>query len=147
MGRDFTAALLFAVILPGCVQDQTPASAVQPPDSRTAQQAQPAGCNDLAPLPGQGKEYNLFRNMTGARSGCAEAAPAAYQKSDGQPAPSQQEALDRAACKSEGARAASVARGLQPGEYDIFKNAASAPDAGKAEQDCMAQRGYRSVAN
>ncbi len=153
MRRDFIRALLFAFLLPGCMQDQPSPSAVQSPDSRAAgapQQAQavPAGC-DLAALPGQGKEYNLFANMAGAQRGCAEPSPVTYQKSDGHPAPSQQEELDRAACRSEGKRAATAARGLQPGEYDIVKNmmAAQSGDAEKIEQSCMAQRGYKSVVN
>ena len=50
---------------------------------------------------------------------------------------------------AEGERAARAARGLQPGEYDIVKNmmAAQSGDAGKIEQSCMTQRGYKSVVN
>ncbi len=145
MRRDVLGALLFAFFLP-------PLSA-QALDSRAAtpQQAQPvpADCEDLAPLPGQGREYNLFKNMAGAMHGCGTSSPVTYQKSDGQPAPSQQEALDRAACKSEAERAAKAAGGLQPGEYDIFKSNMPAPsaDVEKIEQSCMTQRGYKSVAN
>ena len=175
MRRDFIGALLFAFLLPGCMPDQPSPSAFQGLDSRAeavvAQQAQPAptNCEKFAALPGQGGEYNLFANMTGARRGCAEPSPVTYQKIDAPPAPSQQkdaapapsqqrdsrlapsqqEELDRAACKSEGERAAKAASGLQPGEYDIVKNmmAAQSGAAEKTEQSCMAQRGYKSVAN
>jgi hypothetical protein len=181
MRRDFIGALLFAFMLPGCAPDQPSPSAFQGLDSRAAtpEQAQPTptNCEKFAALPGQGREYNLFANLTGARRGCAEPSPVTYQKidaspapsdghpvpsdghagpsdghaapSDGHPTPSPQEELDRAACKSEGERAAKAASGLQPGEYDIVKNiiAAQSRDAEKIEQSCMSQRGYKSVAN
>jgi hypothetical protein len=168
MRRDFSGALLFAFMLPGCMPDQPSPSAFQGLDSRAgavAQQAQPAptNCEKFAALPGQGGEYNLFANVTGARRGCAEPSPVTYQKidghsapsdghlvpSDGHPVPSPQEELDRAACKNESERAANAAHGLQPGEYDIVKNmiAAQSGDAEKIEQSCMTQRGYKTVVN
>jgi hypothetical protein len=153
MRRDVIGAFLFAFMLPGCVQDQPPPSA-QAPDSHAAatpQQAEPvrADCGNFAPLPGQGREYNLFANMTSGLRGCAAPSAVTYQKGDGQAAPSQQEALDRAACRSEAERAANGNHGLQAGEYDIFKSnmAAQSADVDRFEQSCMTQRGYKSVAN
>ncbi len=140
-----------------------------------AQQAAPqqqldqvqVGCDsNLASVPGQGgKEYDLFKNLMAKSRGCTPAETVTYEKVDEHPAPlsgkgravppqqaapsRQQEEADRAACKSEGEQAAAAARGLRPGEYDLFKNIAAAQsgDAERVERSCMAERGYRSVAN
>ena len=154
MRREIIGALLFAFMLSGGMRDQPSPSASQALDRRAAatpQQVQPVqvGCENLAALPGQGQEYDLFKNMTAGLRGCAEPSPVTYQKNDGHPVPSQQEDLDRAACRSEAQRAANAARGLQPGEYDIFRSnmPAQSGDVEKIEQSCMTQRGYKSVVN
>jgi hypothetical protein len=125
-----------------------------------AQQGEiPADCDsNLASAPGQTKEYDLFKHVGAAVRGCATS-PVTYQKIDApqsngrgraspQSASPQQEELDRAACRSEAETNAKTARGLAPGEYDIFKStiATQSGDIEKAEQSCMAQRGYKSVA-
>jgi len=147
MRRYFAGILCFAIMLPTCVQAQQP-----PGDS-------PAGCdNNLASAPGQGKEYNLFKNLAASMRGCTSPSPVTYEKTGGQtdyrsapsrPATPQQEEIDRAACRAEGENAARAAHGLQPGEYDLFKSIASArsADEDSAEQSCMAQRGYKKVLN
>jgi hypothetical protein len=152
MRRGFAGILLFAFVLPTCVQ---------------AQQGElPAGCDDsLGSVPGGPKGYNLFANLAASAKGCTSPSPVTYEKIDGQKAdarsapsgrlaPSrsvtpQQEEIDRAACRNEGENAAKAARGLQPGEYDLFKNIAAtrSGDVEQVEQSCMAQRGYNKVAN
>ena len=160
MRRDVIGALLFAFMLSGFMPSPSASQALDNRAAAAPQQAQhvQADCEDLAALPGQGREYNLFKNIAAAMRGCAGPPPVTYQKSDGHPppaqqdghpAPSQQEDLDRAACRSEAERAADAAHGLRPGEYDIFKSTMSARsgDVEKIEQSCMTQRGYKSVVN
>jgi hypothetical protein len=149
----FVGASLFAFVFLGCMQDRLP-SAFQGLGNRAAaaeQQTAPASpdCQNYAPLPGQGREYDVFKNLAAATRGCATPSPVVYEKNDGggRPVPSQQEELDRAACRSEGERAATATNGLQPGEYDIFKSngALHGGDVEKIEQSCMMQKGYKSV--
>jgi hypothetical protein len=163
MRKGFVGALLFASILPGCVQDQPSPTAFQALRSSAATPQQvtppPADCENLASAPGQGKEYDLFKNLAASSRGCVAPSPLTYQKidqkSDGhsvasqQSMPSQQEEIDRAACRSEGEAAAKAAHGLRPGEYDIFKNTAAVQsgDVERVEQSCMTQRGYTSGAS
>ncbi len=125
MPSGFARILLLAFMLPTGVQAQSS-----------------AGCdNNLASGPGQAKEYDLFKNMAATARGCTSPSPVTYEKTDGQktdarsgPAPSpQQEELDRTACRSEGESAAKASRGLQPGEYDIFKSFGAA-QSGEAEK-------------
>jgi hypothetical protein len=143
MWRGFAGVLLFAFMMPACVQAQ-----------------ESAGCdNNLASAPGQGKEYDLFKNLAASARGCTSPSPVSYEKIDGpkplarsapsRPVTPQQEELDRTACRTEGENAARAARGLQPGEYDLFKNIAAARsgDEETVEQNCMAQRGYKKVLN
>lgn len=172
MRKSMVGASLFALLLPSAFQalDMRAASAQQAAQQQLEQvqvegQVQ-AGCdNNLASAPGEGgKEYDLFKNLMNRSRGCTPPSPVTYQKVDEHPASSsakgrsvpsqqavspQQEEIDRAACRSEGERAAQAARGLRPGEYDLFKNIAASHsgDAEKVEQSCMAERGYRSVAN
>lgn len=149
----FIGALAFAFIFLGCMQDRLP-SAFQVLGSRAAaaeQQMAPASpdCQNSAPLPGQGREYDVFKNMAAATRGCATPSPVVYEKNDGSghAVPSQQEELDRAACRSEAERTATASNGLQPGEYDIFKSngALHGGDVEKIEQSCMTQKGYKSA--
>jgi hypothetical protein len=126
-------------------------------DSRAAppQQAEPeparAGCEDLGANPGQGKEYDLVKNLFASQRGCAPPPAVIYQKTDAHAATapdgrsaSQQEELDRAACRSEGEAAANANLALRPGEYDLVKNIIGAQrgTAEQAEKSCMNQRGY-----
>jgi hypothetical protein len=146
MRSGFAGVLLFAFMLPCYAQAQSA----------------PADCdNSLASSPndGSGKEYNLFKNMTNSARGCAKPSAVTYEKVEPAPtkayarsAPAQavspkQEELDRSACRTEGENAAKAAHGLRPGEYDIFKNigAVQSGEVEKFEQECMTQRGYRSV--
>ncbi len=142
MRKAFATIVLFAFMLP---------------IGNGAATAQQDCDNNLASAPGQGKEYNLFKNLAAAARGCTSPSAVTYEKSDYKKtdprstppgsAPSQQEELDRAACRSEGENAARAARGLQPGEYDLFKNIAAveSDEAEKIEQNCMIQRGYTKV--
>jgi hypothetical protein len=146
MLKSFAGILLFAFMLPTCVEGQQSSGEL------------PATCdNNLASAPGLGKEYDLFKNLSSAARGCTSPSTVNYEKIDGQkadarsgpsrPVSSQQEELDRAACRTEGENAARAARGLQPGEYDLFKNIASvqSDEAERAEQSCMVQHGYKKV--
>jgi len=144
MRRGFAGIVLFAFMLP---------------IGNNAAMSQQSCDNTLASAPGQGKEYDFFKNLSASMRGCTSPSPVTYEKSDGKkadarsassgPVSSQQEELDRAACRSEGESAARAARGLQPGEYDLFKNIAAvqSDEAEKAEQGCMIQRGYSKVRN
>ncbi len=158
MRGGFTGAFLCALMASGCMAFQALAldnRAAPPQQLETVPVA--GGCdNNLAALPGQGKEYDLFKNLAGAQRGCTPPSQVTYQKIDsppsqagGRPVSPQQEEIDRAACRSEGEQAAHAATGLRPGEYDIFKSnfASRSGDVQKVEQSCMAQRGYRSMAN
>lgn len=160
MRKGFAGFLLFAFMLPGYGQAQQQSSAALPSIDVRQQGELPAGCdNNLGSVPGGAKEYNLFKNMTASSRGCTAPSPVTYEKMDGQkadgrsaPARSvapQQEEADRGACHSEGENAAKAARGLQPGEYDIFKNIAAAQsgEADRVEQSCMAERGYKKLLN
>jgi hypothetical protein len=161
MRRGMVGALLFASMLPGCVQDQPSPGAFQALDTRSAAAPPPQGepvkpgCENVALNPSQGGEYDLVKNLMGANRGCEPPPPIAYQKTDqkidgraapSQPGvpPSQQQELDRAACRAEGDKVANANLGLQPGEYDLVKNlvGASRGDADTVEKNCMIQRGY-----
>jgi hypothetical protein len=153
MRMGFIGALAFAFIFLGCMQDRLP-SAFQVLGNRAAaaEQTAPASpdCQNYAPLPGQGREYDVFKNLAAATRGCATPSPVVYEKNDGggRPVAPQQEELDRAACRSEAEHAATTSNGLQPGEYDIFKSngALHGGEVEKIEQSCMTQKGYKSVA-
>jgi hypothetical protein len=168
MRESLVGTALVALLLPSAFQalDMRAACAQQATPQQLEQvevQGQ-AGCdNHLASVPGEGgKEYDLFKNVMARSRGCTSSSPVAYEKVEERPVPGksravpplqavspQQEEMDRAACRAEGEQAAHAGAGLRPGEYDIFKSnfGSRSGDVERVEQSCMAQRGYRSVAN
>ncbi len=80
-------------------------------------------------------------------AGCIQdAGPTFSYQKNGQPVSADQEAIDKAACDSEGEAAANTMRpAAQPGEYDLVKNMTSGTHHDNAEdisKRCMSSRGY-----